>query len=159
MYILLIMTTTIPHLSQYLEPAQYCLCFHIRKSARAITQLYEEALRPTGLRATQFSLLIATKVLGTTTINRLAKELVMDRTTLTRNLRPLENQGFLRIMPGKDDAREREVTLTGQGQEVLAEALPLWKNVQQQVEKELGSSRTHRLLRDLTETVGVVQGK
>lgn len=83
----------------------------------------------------------------------------MDRTTLTRNLRPLENQGFLRIMPGKDDAREREVTLTGQGQEVLAEALPLWKNVHQQVKKELGSSRTHRLLRDLTETVGVVQGK
>lgn len=140
-----------------MEPAQGCVCFALRKSARAITQLYEEALRPTGLRATQFSLLVATKVIGTATISRLAKELVMDRTTLTRNLKPLENLGLLKIMPGKDDARERQVTLTSTGQATLANALPLWKTVQQHVTKNLGRSRVDRLLRDLSTTVEIAQ--
>ena len=72
------MTTMTPQFTQYLEPAQGCVCFNIRKSARAITQLYEDALRPTGLRATQFTLLVATRVMGTATINGLAKALVMD---------------------------------------------------------------------------------
>ena len=83
----------------------------------------------------------------------------MDRTTLTRNLRPLENQGLLRIMPGEDDAREREVTLMQPGHEILARAFPLWKNAQQQVKKDLGQSRTDRLLHDLSATVEIVQGK
>jgi DNA-binding MarR family transcriptional regulator len=139
--------------SQYLEPAQGCLCFNIRKSARAITQLYEDALRPTGLRATQFSLLVATRVMGTATINDLAKGLAMDRTTLTRNLRPLEKQGFIRILPGKKDRREREVTLTLAGQEILSEALPLWETVQKTVIETLGQGRVTRLLKDLSATV------
>ena len=139
--------------TQYLEPAQGCVCFNIRKSARAITQLYEEALRPTGLRATQFTLLVATRVMGTGTINGLAKGLVMDRTTLTRNLQPLEKQGFIRIMPCKEDRREREVTLTLAGQEILSDALPLWKAVQETVVQALGQGRVTRLLKDLSATV------
>ena len=66
------------------------MCVNIRKSTRAITKLFENALRPTGLRATHFILLVATRVMGTATINNLVKGLVMDRTRLTRNLRPLE---------------------------------------------------------------------
>jgi len=147
------MTTRSPDLSRYLEPAQGCVCFNIRKSARAITQLYEDALRPTGLRATQFTLLVATRVMGTATINSLAKALVMDRTTLTRNLKPLENQGLIRVLPGKTDRREREVTLTITGQDTLAEALPLWKKVQQHVVDELGQGRVTRLLKDLSVTI------
>ncbi len=142
--------------AQYLEPAKGCVCFYIRKSARAITQLYEDALRPTGLRATQFTLLVATRVMGTATINGLAKGLVMDRTTLTRNLKPLEKQGFIRIMPGKEDRREREVTLTLAGQEILSEALPLWKTVQESVTEALGQGRVTRLLKDLSATVDLV---
>jgi DNA-binding MarR family transcriptional regulator len=140
---------------QYLEPAQECMCFHIRKSARAITQLYEDALRPTGLRATQFTLLVATRVMGTATISDLAKGLVMDRTTLTRNLKPLDKQGFIRILPGKEDRREREVTLTLGGQEILSEALPLWKTVQENVIEALGQGRVTRLLKDLSATVNL----
>ena len=150
------MSTHTP-LTEYLEPAQGCICFNIRKSARAITQLYEEALRPTGLRATQFTLLVATRVMGTATISGLAKGLVMDRTTLTRNMKPLEKQGFIRIMPGKEDRREREVTLTLAGQEILSEALPLWKSVQQSVVKLLGQNRATRLLKDLAVSIDVAQ--
>ncbi len=146
-----------PDTATYLEPAQGCICLNLRKSARAMTQRYEEALRPTGLRATQFSLLVATKLLGGATINRLAKTLVMDRTTLTRNLKPLENQGFIRTTPGKDDRREREVILTVAGQDTLERALPLWKSVQREVIKELGPIRVGRLLRDLSATVDVAQ--
>ena len=119
--------------------------------------MYEEALRPTGLRATQFSLLVATRLYGVTTINRLAKGLVMDRTTLTRNLKPLESQGLVRTNPGSEDRREREVTLTGAGQETLNKALPLWKEVQYEVTLALGQTRVSRLLSDLSAAVDVTQ--
>jgi DNA-binding MarR family transcriptional regulator len=151
------MKSSSTNLAQFLEPAQGCVCFNIRKSARAITQLYEEALRPTGLRATQFTLLVATRVMGTATISGLAKGLVMDRTTLTRNMKPLEKQGFIRIIPGKEDRREREVTLTLAGQEILSEALPLWKTVQQSVVESLGQSRITRLMKDLSATIQIVE--
>ncbi len=151
------MKNTSPNIGQYFEPAQGCVCFNIRKSARAITQLYEEALRPTGLRATQFTLLVATRVMGTATISSLAKELVMDRTTLTRNLKPLEKQAFIRIIPGKEDRREREVTLTLAGQEILSEAFPLWKTVQQSVVESLGQSRVTRLMKDLLATIQIAE--
>ena len=141
------------NIRQYLEPAQGCVCFNIRKSARVITQLYEEALQPTGLRATQFTVLVATRVMGTATINSLAHSLVMDRTTLTRNLKPLEKQGFIRILLGKEDRREREVTLTRAGQDILLEALPLWKAVQKTVIESLGANRVSRLMKDLSETI------
>ena len=145
------------HLRKYLEPAQGCVCFNIRKSARAITQLYEEALRPTGLRATQFTLLVATRVMGTVTISDLAKGLVMDRTTLTRNMKPLEKKGFIRILPGQEDRREREVTLTLAGQEILSAALPLWKTVQQSVVESLGHNRVTRLMKDLSATIQLAE--
>ncbi len=121
--------------------------------------MYEEALQPTGLRATQFSLLVATRLLGVATINRLAKALVMDRTTLTRNLKPLENQGLIRTTSGSEDRREREVTLTLAGQDTLAKALPLWKQVQKQVTKGLGQNRVDRLLNDLSATIGIAQAR
>ena len=144
-------------LTEFLEPAQGCVCFNIRKSARAITQLYEEALRPTGLRATQFTLLVATRVMGTATISGLAQGLVMDRTTLTRNLKPLEKEGFIRILSGEKDRREREVTLTRAGQEILSEALPRWKTVQQSVVESLGQNRVTRIMKDLSATIQLVK--
>ena len=95
--------------------------------------------------------------MGSITISTLAKALVMDRTTLTRNLRPLEKQGLLRITSGKEDRREREVTLTGSGQAILGKALPLWQAVQKEVKKELGQGRFERLLHDLSATVKVAE--
>ncbi len=125
-----------------------CVCFNLRKTARWITQLYDDALRPTGLRATQFSLLAATNHLGSATITQLADVMVMDRTTLTRNLKPLESQGYIRIHPGQD-RRQREVTIRAAGHKVLRQAMPLWERAQKHVVACLGKDRTARLLDDL----------
>ena len=74
-----------------------CTCFNLRKAARAVTQYYDDALRPSGLRVTQFSLLSVIKQFGTVNIGTLADEAVMDRTTLTRNLKLLEQEGLVTI--------------------------------------------------------------
>lgn len=87
-------------------------------------------------------------------MTRLAKRGVMDRTTLTRNLKPLERQGLIRIGLGKDQ-RTRVVTITPEGQEVLAQALPLWKKAQARVIKELGPERWNSLKADLGEVVSL----
>jgi len=130
----------------------------VRKAARAITKLYEEVLRPSGLRATQFSLLMATRVMGPVTVVKLAQVMVMDRTTLTRNLQILETRGLITIRPG-EDRREREVTLTAVGMEVLTKAVPLWEEAQERVKKELGEERLQNLLGDLSEMISLTRKK
>lgn len=131
-----------------------CACFNLRKAARAITQLYDGALAPSGLRATQFSLLAVLRAMGEPTISRLAKAMVMDRTTLTRNLRPLEKLGLLEVIVGKD-RRTRHVGLTALGRDRLATAFPLWREAQARVARGLGEARRERLLSDLAGVVAV----
>jgi len=143
-------------LNQFMNEGQLCACANLRKAVRAVSQLYDDAFRPIGLRATQFGLLGATGMLGPLTINRLAEAIVMDRTTLTRNLRPLEKQGLLQIKSGKD-RREREVSITRRGQVILAKGYPLWKKAQGKVIKGLGQERVSRLLKDLSAVVAVAQ--
>jgi DNA-binding MarR family transcriptional regulator len=131
-----------------------CVCFNVRKAARAITQLYDEMLRPSGLRVTQFSLLMATRGLDSVTLKRLARAVGIDRTTLTRNLRPLEKQGLLRIELGAD-RRERKVTLTVQGEQTMAEALPLWEAAQARVTHGFGQERLRQLFTELAALTAV----
>lgn len=131
-----------------------CTCFNLRKAARAVTQLYDKALRPTGLRTTQFTLLVGISMLGTITVTRLAEIGVMDRTTLTRNLKPLERKGLIQITHGKDQ-RTRVVTMTDEGQKALEQALPLWKKVQADVVKRLSQERWSSLRADLGEVVSL----
>jgi len=133
-----------------------CTCFNLRKAARAITQLYDDILRPSGLRATQFSLLTVIWTMGKASISRIAEEAVMDRTTLTRNLDLLEKQGLILIQAG-EDARVREVSLTLAGHDSIAAAFPYWKKAQVLVSKNLGAGRVNRLLADLSAAVGAVQ--
>jgi DNA-binding MarR family transcriptional regulator len=134
-----------------------CACFNLRKATRAVTQYYDDILRPTGLRATQFSLLTVVQQFGTVSITRLAEEAVMDRTTLARNLDILEEEGLVRITAGKEDARVREVTLTRAAHEKLASALPYWEKAQRHVTASLGAGRASRLLGDLSAAVAAVQ--
>ena len=133
-----------------LTEGQACACFNVRKTARVITQLYDEVLRPTGMRITQFALLMAAAGLGPVTVTRLAKLGAMDRTTLTRNLRPLEEQGLVHIEPG-EDRRERQVTLTPRGQHALATAFPLWQEAQAKIVKGFGQERLQRLYAELAD--------
>ena len=135
-----------------------CAGWNLRKATRAITQLYDKALRPTGLRATQFNLFVAIRMFGSVTVTRLAKMAVMDRTTLTRNLKPLEKQGLVKVTPGKD-RRMKVVTLTEKGNETLIKALPIWKETQARVIEELGQERWSSMLTDLSEMVTLTRRK
>jgi len=146
---------SLPEQAKAVEVAT-CTCFNLRKATRAITQLYDDILRPSGLRITQFSLLTVIWIMGKVNITRLAEEAVMDRTTLARNLDLLRKQGLIRIQAG-DDARVREVSLTLAAHEKLAAALPYWEKAQAQITKILGAGRVNRLLADLSVAVAAAQ--
>lgn len=133
-----------------------CTCYNLRKATRAITQLYDEILRPSGLRATQFNLLSVIWIMVRVSITRLAEQAVIDRTTLARNLDVLEKQGLVRIEAG-EDARVREVSLTPAGYHGLTAALPHWRKAQAIVTKNLGPGRLERLLADLSAAVAAAQ--
>jgi DNA-binding MarR family transcriptional regulator len=135
---------------------QKCTCFNLRKAARAVTQLYDEILRPTGLRSTQFSLLMVVRGAGKVSITDLADRAVMDRTTLKRNLELLAGEGLVRIQSGAD-ARVREVTLTPAAEKRLAQALPYWIKAHTQVIEKLGVGRADRLLNDLGAAIVAAQ--
>src|ERR1700741_5242026 len=89
-----------------------CTCLAVRQAARHVTQFYDQYLAPAGLRTTQFSILAKLKRQGSMTINVLADQLVMDRTTLGRNILPLEREGLISIAPGRRDRRSKELRLT-----------------------------------------------
>ena len=97
-----------------MEIGRSCVCYNLRKAARAVTRLYDDFLRPSGIRTTQVSLLMTAKLRGPVTLGQLAEMTVTERTTLTRNLTVLEKKGFIRIDQG-NDRRERQVSITGPG--------------------------------------------
>ncbi len=129
-----------------------CTCGNLRKATRAVTRLYDAALQPAGLKATQFSLLAALSKVGDAPLTRLAEILAMDRTTLTRNLKPLVNKGLIGI--GHDeDQRIRMVGLTAAGKRVFKHALPAWEQAQSRMVESLGRARWSGLLDDLGATL------
>jgi DNA-binding MarR family transcriptional regulator len=133
-----------------------CACFNLRKASRVITQHFDEVLKPSGLLVTQFTILTAVAMAKSATINELAEMLVIDRTTLTRNLNPLEREGWLKSEPGQDQ-RTRVITLAEEGEAVLAKALPLWKQAQTTVEEALGQQRWNTLLANLAEVTALIR--
>ena len=135
-----------------------CTCFNLRKAARAVTQMYDEAFRPMGLRATQVSLLAMLGGQAPVTMTQLAKRLGMDRTTLTRNLKPLIAEGLVAAAAGQD-RRERTVELTALGQDRLLEARPIWRGLQHRLVAAMGPERWAGLLGDLTAAADAAQGK
>src|SRR6202521_377829 len=102
--------------------AAACNCLALRQAARHVTQFYDQFLAPSGLRSTQYSILARLQRKGAMTINALAAELVMDRTTLGRNILPLQRDGLVAIGPGQSDRRSKELRLTRAGQERFAAA-------------------------------------
>jgi DNA-binding MarR family transcriptional regulator len=130
----------------------------LRKVTRAVTQLYDELLRPAGLRVTQFSLLVAVRMAGPVGVTRLVELTVMDRTTLTRNLELLQKQGLIEVASG-EDRRTRIVTLTAEGNAAIAEALPFWKKAQSHVVNSLGQERWADMLTDLREPVALANAR
>jgi DNA-binding MarR family transcriptional regulator len=134
------------------EIARSCIANRMRRADRAVMHYYDTGLRPFGLKMTQFTLLVALRLKEPVTIQDLAKALVMDRTTLTRNLAALTRQDLVRITPG-EDRRTRVVELTAAGHASLAHAFPEWRKAQARVRRKLGADRSDRLVRALAEAV------
>jgi DNA-binding MarR family transcriptional regulator len=137
------------------EVARACACANLRKAARVVTQLFDGVLAPSGLKATQFTLLVTSRLIGETTVGELAGTMAMDRTTLSRNLKPLVREGLLEVRPG-EDGRTRLVRVTPEGERALADAYPLWQRAQEAVVTALGSDRYEALLGDTARTISLV---
>jgi DNA-binding MarR family transcriptional regulator len=106
-----------------------CICSNLRRATRVATKLYDEMLKPSGLKVTQFGLLSNLMALGSSTLSELAHEMVVDRTTLTRNLEVLETKGLVVSEEG-EDRRERQLRLSDKGIAAVSAAYPLWQAAQ-----------------------------
>ena len=133
-----------------------CVCFNLRKAARVITQLYDEAMRPTGFRATQLTILVTVMRMEPVSVTDLAEATLTDRTTISRNFKPLEKRGLIAIRLGQD-RRSREVVLTSRGREILNRVLPYWKKAQGKVAQTVGRGRLDQLLRDLSDVLDEIR--
>ena len=131
--------------------AASCAAINLRRASRALSQMYSTVLAPCGLQVSQFALLVACAVSGDTPVTALAETLAMDRTTLARNLKPLEREGLVRVVVGDDrgDRRVRVVQLTERGREALSRAIPLWEEAQAQVVESFGLEQLSRVLQDV----------
>jgi DNA-binding MarR family transcriptional regulator len=116
-----------------------CLCANLRRAARALTQVYEEALRPAALRGPQFTILQTLSLAGEITQGRMAQILAMDSTTLTRTLAIMERQGWIARREG-EDRREWRLQLSRAGRIKFERALPQWEKAQAMVRRKLGES-------------------
>jgi DNA-binding MarR family transcriptional regulator len=115
-----------------------CYCTQFRRSANRLTGIYDEALRPVGLKITQFSLLRALERLGTATYNEIAEDVALDKTTISRNLKVLINAGWVSVSVAADeDARYRSARLSKEGVKKLRHAEPYWRIAQRRVEDEV----------------------
>ena len=135
------------------EPnARECNCLAIRQASRHVTQFYDQLLAASGLRTTQYAILSRLQRSGPMPINALAAALVMDRTTLGRNILPLERDGLIEIGASPADRRRREVRLTAAGAARLRAARQGWKVAQQRFDQVFGTDRA-AALRDLLREV------
>lgn len=126
-------------------PSLPCLCATLRRASRALTQRYEQAIRPLGLRGTQFTVLQAMTLLGESSQGKLGKILAIDSTTLTRTLAIMLRDGWITKEKGPD-RRAVRLRLTKAGQAQFKRALPVWERVQAQLRIELGSEQWEKLL-------------
>jgi DNA-binding MarR family transcriptional regulator len=135
-----------------------CMCATFRRASRALTQMYDQELRPEGLRGTQFTILQALTLAGEVTQGRLGGILAIDSTTLTRTLRIMRRDGWVRMQQG-EDRREWRLGLTKEGEALYKRALPAWERVQKRVRKRIGDVEWEQLMR-LTNglTQAVIEG-
>ena len=134
-----------------------CACFNLRKASRVITQMFDKAIKPYGLRGTQFSILAVLAAAGPETISRLSHILAMDRTTLTRNLRPMEKSDTIKLARG-EDPRSKRVHLTPKGKRIFVNAFPHWEKTQKRVIEKLGPGRFNAMIGELSDMAEMFSG-
>src|SRR5579863_2042113 len=135
-----------------------CNCLAARQAARRITQFYDRFLAPADLRATQFSILARLNESGPMSIHALATAMVMDRTTLGRNILPLEREGLVATAQGARDRRSKDVTITQPGRDRLKLAYDGWREAQRQFEKAFGPKRAGEMRAILHDVAAVDLG-
>jgi DNA-binding MarR family transcriptional regulator len=138
------MNEKVNSLRDYALPDLVCMCGNFRRASRALTQLYDDALRPLGLRANQFTILQALSRAGELSQGQMGKMFAMDSTTLTRTLRIMSRQGWIAERRGHD-RRERRLRLAKAGRKQLDLAFPIWKEKQAELKRRLGDKRWHDL--------------
>ena len=126
-----------------------CLCLHLQRAARAVARRFDRAFQPLALTSGQFSLMMALNRPQPASIGNVADLLAMDRTTLTANLKPLERRGLVEVTADPADKRTRRLTLTAAGRELLAAALPVWRETHAAIEQAIAHSGAGRLRADL----------
>lgn len=124
---------------------ELCNCLAVRQAARHVSQFYDQCLAPAGLRTTQFSILAKLKRRGPMTINALAREMVMDRTTLGRNIQPLQREKLIAAVTGSADRRSKELHLTEAGAARLVAAVKGWAKAQARFEAVFGAERSREM--------------
>ena len=132
-----------------LAPESICNGTALRKATRRVSQLYDAVLAPTGLRSTQRSILIHIARAGTPTMGDLAAALVLDRSALAHNLKPLERDGFVAVTVDRADKRNRLISLTTKGRAKLEESQRLWRLAQQRFEAVFGPEEASQLRQSL----------
>lgn len=130
-----------------LHVRDHCLCLAAQRAARALARRFDEALRPLGLTSGQFSLLNALNRESPPSIGAVAALLVMDRTTLTANLKPLERRGLVLTAVDPADRRGRLLTLTQAGRSLLEAAVPIWRLIHRQIDEQLAPQTDGGVLR------------
>ncbi len=121
------------------EVRDRCLCLHLQRAARTIGRHFDEALRPLNLTNGQYSLLVSLNRPQAPKMGDVARLLAMDRTTLTAALKPLERRGLLRIEADESDRRQRRLSLTEAGLDLLAQAVPIWRETHDRVDRLLAA--------------------
>jgi len=132
------------------DVADVCACRKMRQASRKITRMYDELLRPAGIKATQFNVLAIVALGDEATLTELAETLGMDRTTLSRNLRPLERDGLVEVS-AEGYRRARSANITNKGVAVMEKALPLWRSAQKSLKRRLGDDIWNRIQIELAE--------
>ena len=131
-----------------------CACANLRRAARAVSQIYDAELRDTGLTIAQFTLLQALDLAGEITQGGLGRLLVIDSTTLTRTLKPLERKGWIERRAGKD-RREKQIVLTRSGRSLFARAVPAWNRAQDRVRRRIGRRKWTELMQELSRVADI----
>ena len=128
---------------------QFCACANIRKAARTVTQAFEKQMQSTGLKVTQYYMLVNIARHKEITVSELGEIMLLDQSTATRNVNILKNNGYVSITKAKDDLRTKYISITDLGLEKLEEATPIWLNIQTKIEDNLGKDKFNDLIKSL----------
>ncbi|UPW82136.1 MarR family winged helix-turn-helix transcriptional regulator [Lysinibacillus sp. Ag94] len=136
-----------------IDYTQICVCANLRKKTRLVTQFYDNLLQPTGLKVTQYSMLANIDLQQSVSISRLGEILLLDQTTITRNINLLKRNGYVNLTRDPQDARAKVITLTDKGVEKLNEAAPIWQDIQERIINDIGLEKYN----DFYETLKTIQ--